>query len=372
MVNVRKAKFSRPTPVQKYALPAVMAGRDLMACAQTGSGKTAAFLLPVMTRMLNEGLEEAAFNEVQSPKCIIITPTRELAKQIYEDAYKFSRGTKIVAIEMYGGTSLRHNLSQLENGCHIIVATPGRLKDVVTRQKVDLSDVRHLILDEGDRMLDMGFAPAINFIVQENNMKTSEDGRQTLMFSATFAKEVQELARKYLIDHLFLAVGIVGGTSSDITQKLLQVDDREKRDTLVDMLSKSGQDRTMVFVETKRNADFLASFLCQQGFPTTSIHGDRLQQEREEALRDFKKGSSPIIVCTSVAARSLDIPGVKHVINYDTCQRKVTTMCTVLDELGALVILDWPHPSTFLARTMALLGVLSRLFPRPSRKFRIG
>jgi probable ATP-dependent RNA helicase DDX4 len=204
----------------------------------------------------------------------------------------------------------------VEQGCHLLVATPGRLIDFVGRGKIGFESVRYLVLDEADRMLDMGFEPEIRRIVETMGMPARTE-RQTLMFSATFPKPIQELAQDFLNDYIFLTVGRVGGTSADIEQHVLQLGEYRKRDKLVELLTAEGMNRTLVFVETKRNADFLASFLSQSGFPTTSIHGDRLQREREEALSDFKSGQAPILVATAVAARGLDIAGVKHVINYD-------------------------------------------------------
>lgn len=191
--------------------------------------------------------------------------------------------------------------------------------DFVKRGKITLDKVQYLILDEADRMLDMGFEPEIRALVGSPGMP-SKNERHTLMFSATFPDDIQKLAHEFLRDDfIFLTVGIVGGACSDVEQTVLQVDGGDKRDELVKLLEevKVSRARTLVFVETKRNADFLACFLSQNEFPSTSIHGDRLQQQREEALRDFKKGESPILVATSVAARGLDIPKVEHVVNYD-------------------------------------------------------
>ncbi|XP_052283636.1 probable ATP-dependent RNA helicase DDX4 isoform X2 [Dreissena polymorpha] len=314
--NVRKSKYEKPTPVQKHAIPIIMAGRDLMACAQTGSGKTAAFLLPTLTGMMKNGLTGSSFSAVQEPQALVVAPTRELAVQICRDAYKFAHGTMLKAVVLYGGTSIGHQLRQVEKGCHLLVGTPGRLIDMFTKGKVSLEKIKYLILDEADRMLDMGFGPEIRKIIETFGMP-GKDQRQTLMFSATFPEEIQKLAAEYLNDYLFLSIGMVGGASSDVSQHIFEVDRMAKREKLVEILSEEGTSKTLVFVEQKRNADFLAAYLSQTGFPTTSIHGDRLQQEREEALADFKLGKAYILVATSVAARGLDIPAVKHVINYD-------------------------------------------------------
>lgn len=315
--NVKKSNYTKPTPVQKYALPAILGGRDVMACAQTGSGKTAAFLLPVMTGMLQKGLTSSSMmGGPQCPQALIISPTRELACQIYNEARKFSYETIVKTVVVYGGVSVPHQLRKIEMGCNLLVATPGRLKDFIERGKISLEKIQYLILDEADRMLDMGFEPVIRQVVEKLGMPGKCE-RQTLMFSATFPEEIQRLAGDFLNDYIFITVGRVGGTTSDIQQTVMDVSDEQKREKLMDLLSCSGSDRTLVFVESKRGADFLASLLSQEGFPTTSIHGDRLQQQREEALEDFRRGRCPVLIATNVAARGLDIDNVKHVVNYD-------------------------------------------------------
>lgn len=314
--NVKRAKYEKPTPIQKYSMPIINAGRDLMACAQTGSGKTAAFLLPTLTSMITSGLTTDAHQEVQTPQAICVAPTRELALQIYNDCRKFAYETDIRAVVLYGGTSTGYQMRQVENGAHFVIGTPGRLLDFINRGKISLSKVAFLILDEADRMLDMGFEPDIRKLVETMGMPPKTE-RQTLMFSATFPEEIQKLAGDFLNDYLFVTVGRVGGANTDVTQNFFEVDRMQKRESLCDILSAGGTEKTLVFVEMKRNADFLASYLCQSGYPTTSIHGDRLQREREEALRDFKSGKAHVLVATSVAARGLDIPEVMHVVNYD-------------------------------------------------------
>ncbi|XP_071952611.1 ATP-dependent RNA helicase DDX4-like isoform X2 [Antedon mediterranea] len=315
--NVRKAKYEKPTPVQKHGIPIISAGRDLMACAQTGSGKTAAFLLPIISGILRDGVQSGSLSVSQTPQCIIVSPTRELAIQIFNEARKFAHHTILRPVVIYGGTSVQYQTSELAKGCHLLVATPGRLQDFIDRQKVSVEKCNYLVLDEADRMLDMGFGPAMERLVNNPNMPKKEE-RQTLMFSATFPEEVQKRAADYLNNYLFLTIGRIGGATPDVEQKVIEVDQFQKKDKLIEILRAGPEDdRTLVFVETKRSADFLASLLSQTGFPTTSIHGDRMQKEREEALRDFKSGRAPVMVATSVAARGLDIPKVKHVINYD-------------------------------------------------------
>merc|ERR1719187_413892 len=320
--NITKSGYKVPTPVQKYGIPIIMAGRDVMACAQTGSGKTAAFLLPIIHKLIEGGAECGAGDSAASPQCVVITPTRELAIQIHNEARKFAQGSMVKSVVAYGGTSVFYQAGQLQRGCNIRVATPGRLLDFVEKGRVSFANCKYLVLDEADRMLDMGFMPEIEKMVEDPNMpkKAPEGDRQTLMFSATFPDEVQESAQEFLNDYLFLTIGLVGGACSDVRQEFHEVARNEKRDKLEELMQDPDRDpkeRTLIFVQTKKNADFLATYLSGEGLPTTSIHGDRLQREREEALFDFRTGDKPILVATAVAARGLDIPNVAHVINYD-------------------------------------------------------
>ncbi|XP_037552765.1 probable ATP-dependent RNA helicase DDX4 [Nematolebias whitei] len=317
VTNVSKSGYVKPTPVQKHGIPIISAGRDLMACAQTGSGKTAAFLLPILQQLMADGVAASRFSEIQEPEAIIVAPTRELINQIFLEARKFAFGTCVRPVVVYGGVSTGHQIRDLTRGCNMLCGTPGRLLDVIGRGKVGLSKVRYLVLDEADRMLDMGFEPVMRRLVGSPGMP-SKESRQTLMFSATYPEDIQRLAADFLkADYLFLAVGIVGGACSDVEQKFVQVTKFDKREQLLDILRTTGSERTMVFVETKRLADFIAAFLCQEKLPTTSIHGDREQREREQALADFRSGKCPVLVATSVAARGLDIPDVQHVVNFD-------------------------------------------------------
>lgn len=320
--NIGLANYSKPTPVQKYAITIVKAKRDLMACAQTGSGKTAAFLIPILSRIFEEGPPPPPDVRQQSrrkcfPISLVLAPTRELAVQIYDEAKKFAYRSHVRPFVVYGGADINSQLRDLEWGCHVLVATPGRLVDLMDRGRIGLDICKFLVLDEADRMLDMGFEPQIRRIVDQDTMPKAGD-RQTLMFSATFPKEIQMLARDFLVNYIFLAVGRVGSTSENITQKAVWVDEPDKRSFLLDLLNASGPDAlTLVFVETKKGADLLEEYLCKVGYPATSIHGDRSQREREAALNSFKRGVTPILVATAVAARGLDIPNVRHVINFD-------------------------------------------------------
>ena len=254
------------------------------------------------------------------PTTLILAPTRELVSQIHDEARKFAYRSWVRPAVVYGGADIGMQLRQIERGCDLLSATPGRLVDLIERGRISLANIKYLVLDEADRMLDMGFEPQIRRIVQGEDMPGT-DVRQTLMFSATFPRDMQILARDFLKDYIFLSVGRVGSTSENITQKIEYVEDADKRSVLLDILASEGKTGTcgltLVFVETKRMADMLSEFLMNNRLPATSIHGDRTQREREQALDTFRKGRTPILVATAVAARGLDIPNVTHVINYD-------------------------------------------------------
>lgn len=250
---------------------------------------------------------------------MILAPTRELVSQIHDEARKFAYRSWVRPAVVYGGADINQQLRLIERGCDLLSATPGRLVDLIERGRISLANIKYLVLDEADRMLDMGFEPQIRRIVQGEDMPGTSE-RQTLMFSATFPRDIQMLAKDFLKDYIFLSVGRVGSTSENITQKIEYVEDNDKRSVLLDILasqSKEDLGLTLVFVETKRMADMLSDFLMGNNLPATSIHGDRTQREREMALQTFRTGRTPIMVATAVAARGLDIPNVTHVVNYD-------------------------------------------------------
>ncbi|CAN1306869.1 DEAD-box ATP-dependent RNA helicase 37 [Linum perenne] len=324
--NIRRCKYVKPTPVQRNAIPILLAGRDLMACAQTGSGKTAAFCFPIISGIMRDNMvQRPRAPRTAFPLALILSPTRELSSQIHDEAKKFSYQTGVRVVVAYGGAPISQQLRELERGVDILVATPGRLVDLLERARVSLQMIKYLALDEADRMLDMGFEPQIRKIVEQCDMPPPGI-RQTMLFSATFPKEIQRLASDFLANYIFLAVGRVGSSTDLILQRVEYVQDADKRSHLMDLLhaqkesevnGKLQQSLTLVFVETKKGADSLEYWLCGNGFPATTIHGDRTQQERELALRSFKSGRTPILVATDVAARGLDIPHVSHVVNFD-------------------------------------------------------
>ncbi|KAK2985380.1 hypothetical protein RJ640_029337 [Escallonia rubra] len=323
-LNIRRCKYVKPTPVQRYTIPISLAGRDLMACAQTGSGKTAAFCFPIISGIMTGNFaQRPRGTRTVYPLALILSPTRELSCQIHEEAKKFAYQTGVKVVVVYGGAPINQQLRELERGVDILVATPGRLVDMLERAKVSLQMIRYLALDEADRMLDMGFEPQIRKIVEQMDMPRRGE-RQTMLFSATFPKEIQRLASDFLSNYIFLTVGRVGSSTDLIVQRVEYVQESDKRSHLMDLLHaqkangvQAKQALTLVFVETKKGADSLEHWLYNNGFPATTIHGDRTQQEREQALRSFKSGNTPILVATDVAARGLDIPHVSHVVNFD-------------------------------------------------------
>ncbi|KAE8687902.1 DEAD-box ATP-dependent RNA helicase 37 [Hibiscus syriacus] len=363
-LNIRRCNYIKPTPIQRHAIPIAVAGRDLMACAQTGSGKTAAFCFPIISGVLKNTLLVARHgggggNAVACPLALILAPTRELSCQIYEEAKKFAYMTRVQIAVAYGGTSIYNQLRRLERGVDILVATPGRLVDMIERAKVSLKMIKYLALDEADRMLDMGFEPQIRRIVEQMDMPPPGT-RQTMLFSATFPDEIQRFASDFLSDYVFLAVGRVGSSTDLIVQRVELVQEMDKRNHLLSLLRSQRSNGTphskvqlassnligvlfctmpsldsykhadkeilfnvlqhaltLVFVETKRRADELERWLSRNGFSAIAMHGDKVQMEREQALRSFKSGATPILVATDVASRGLDIPHVAHVINFD-------------------------------------------------------
>ncbi|KAK0535570.1 ATP-dependent RNA helicase ded1 [Tilletia horrida] len=327
--NIKLARYTTPTPVQKYSIPIVALGRDLMGCAQTGSGKTGGFLFPILSALYTHGPPPPSPEQAQGggggysrgrkayPVCLILAPTRELVSQIHDEARKFTYRSWVKPAVVYGGADIGSQIRSIERGCDLLSATPGRLVDLIERGRISLSNVRFLVLDEADRMLDMGFEPQIRRIVEGEDMPGVLE-RQTLMFSATFPRDIQMLAKDFLKEYVFLSVGRVGSTSENITQKIEYVEDDDKRSVLLDVLNAMAPGGLcLIFVETRRMADMLTNFLMSQRVSATSIHGDRTQRERERALELFRSGQTPVMVATAVASRGLDIPNVTHVINYD-------------------------------------------------------
>ncbi|GMT04602.1 hypothetical protein PENTCL1PPCAC_26776, partial [Pristionchus entomophagus] len=323
--NIARSGYTKPTPVQKNSIPALISGRDLMSCAQTGSGKTAAFLVPIINNILLQGPQGIMQPSMNSsgrrcffPSALVLSPTRELAMQIHKEADKFSYRTNIITSILYGGReNYRDQINRLRAGCHILIATPGRLIDIIEQGYIGLNGIRYLVLDEADRMLDMGFEPQIRKVIGLS--MPDKQKRTTAMFSATFPKEIQMLAQDFLKEnYVFLAVGRVGSTSENIEQHVEWVEEHEKKKGLCSILEVTDiNSLVLVFVETKRGANELSWFLQRQNVRAVAIHGDLKQFERERNLELFRTGKCNVLVATAVAARGLDIPNVRHVVNFD-------------------------------------------------------
>mmetsp|Transcript_77067 Transcript_77067/g.160393 ORF Transcript_77067/g.160393 Transcript_77067/m.160393 type:complete len:613 (+) Transcript_77067:193-2031(+) len=318
--NVERCGYKKPTPVQRYSIPVALSGRDAMCCAQTGSGKTCAFLLPILSSIDEQEATGALGVEVgapAAPKAIVLAPTRELCSQIHLEARKLTFQSLVRASEVYGGVEARPQLQELARGSDIVTATPGRLIDFIDREVMTMSAVGFLVLDEADRMLDMGFMPQIVEIVQKRDMPSSAEGRMTLMFSATFPKEIQRLAQSFMRNYVWIGVGRVGAATESVEQAFLVTTNSAKPSQLEKVLNENPNDTTLIFVAMKRTAAWLEHHLRSHGYKAVAIHGDMEQRERELSLHKFRSGESTFLVATDVAARGLDIPKVSHVINYD-------------------------------------------------------
>ncbi|NBB92495.1 MAG: DEAD/DEAH box helicase [Gammaproteobacteria bacterium] len=298
--------YTRPTPIQERAIPFVMAGRDVMASAQTGTGKTAAFTLPLLHR-----LSEQPHHQRQ-PRALILTPTRELAAQVNENLRAYGRHIKLRSLEIFGGVNINPQITKLQRGVDVLVATPGRLIDHMQRGTVDLSRIEFLVLDEADRMLDMGFRPAIERIV-----KVLPKKRQTLLFSATFSKEITQLAQSYLENPERVETSPPNSTVEAIAQQAFRVDQKDKREVLSWLIGSNNWQQVLVFTRTKHGANRLARQLETDGLPAAAIHGNKSQGARTKALSEFKKSRIRVLVATDIAARGLDIDQLPHVVNYD-------------------------------------------------------
>eukprot|EP00747_Dinoflagellata_sp_TGD_P192829 gnl/TRDRNA2_/TRDRNA2_58219_c0_seq1.p1 gnl/TRDRNA2_/TRDRNA2_58219_c0~~gnl/TRDRNA2_/TRDRNA2_58219_c0_seq1.p1 ORF type:complete len:633 (-),score=126.14 gnl/TRDRNA2_/TRDRNA2_58219_c0_seq1:80-1837(-) len=318
--NIAKCKYTKPTPIQKYALAVGLAQRDAMCCAQTGSGKTCSFLLPIISfipEAAATGTVGVVVGQPAAPKAIVLAPTRELCSQIHMEARKLTFKSKVRASEVYGGVEAKPQLRELALGSDIVTATPGRLSDFIERGVMTMSQAWYLVLDEADRMLDMGFEPQIRQIVQKSDMPTPEAGRMTLMFSATFPKPMQKLAQEFMRNYIWIGVGQVGGAVDTVEQSFVLANQQQKPAEAVKLLKQNPNDSTLVFVAMKRTAAWLQEHFGQNGISAMPIHGDMAQPEREQSLKAFRSGQVKVLVATDVAARGLDIPKVSHVVNYD-------------------------------------------------------
>jgi ATP-dependent RNA helicase RhlE len=297
--------------VQSAAIPLVLAGRDVLAAAQTGTGKTAAFVLPILERL--RGTANAGFSPARHPvRVLILTPTRELAMQIGAAVKTYGRGIPLRSTVVYGGTRIDPEIKILWSGVEILVATPGRLLDHVGQRTVNLSQVEIFVLDEGDRMLDMGFVPDVRKIAALLPAQ-----RQTLLFSATFSDDVRRMAKEFQHDPEIVEVAARNSVADNLTQVLYPVDQARKADLLVHLIRRDSMEQVLVFTRSKIGASRLASYLDRRGVSTSAIHGDRSQSERTRALEAFKGRFVKVLVATDVASRGLDIEDLPYVVNFE-------------------------------------------------------
>ena len=305
--SVVAAGYTRPTRIQQQAIPLILSGRDVIGLAQTGTGKTAAFTLPLL-QLLSDGPART--------RALVLVPTRELAAQVEESIAKYGRHGAMRWISVYGGVAMEPQTDALREGVEIVIATPGRLLDHLERGNVVLDELEVLVLDEADRMLDMGFAPQLNKIVAQ-----MPKYRQTLLFSATMPPEVEVLARKYMRRPVVVQVGRRSQTASSVTHAVYPVSGAKKTALLAQLLAKPEMDSVLVFTRTKIGADRVVRDLEAAGIHAVAMHADKTQGQRTKALEDFKAGTIPVLVATDIAQRGLDISGISHVVNFDVPQQ---------------------------------------------------
>ena len=309
LVRALEAKgYTNPTPIQQQSIPQVLEGRDLLGIAQTGTGKTAAFVLPSIQRLV------ASDKRVLPTHCrmLVLAPTRELASQIAESAKAYGKNSKLTVATVFGGVSINKNRNDTARGVDILVATPGRLIDLMEQRFVSLAQLEILVLDEADQMMDLGFIHALRRIV-----KALPRVRQTLFFSATMPEAIRSLADQFLKDPVTVKVTPVATTAERVTQQVTFVNQTEKQALLTLVLQDAGIDRALVFTRTKHGADRVVKLLAGNGIAANAIHGNKSQPQRERALAAFKSGEVPILVATDIAARGIDVSGVSHVVNFE-------------------------------------------------------
>ncbi|MBL8448545.1 MAG: DEAD/DEAH box helicase [Dechloromonas sp.] len=308
---VAEQGYDTPTPIQAQAIPAVLAGRDLMATAQTGTGKTAGFTLPIL-QLLSGGGNDRLTRLAKTPRVLVLVPTRELALQVEESVRTYGKYVPVSSTVVFGGVGINPQISALRRGVDIVVATPGRLLDHVQQRTIHLSGIEILVLDEADRMLDMGFIRDIKKIIALLPKR-----RQNLLFSATFSPEIRELAAGLLHDPQSVDVAPRNTAAETVRQRVIEVDREQKRDLLLHLFETRGWHQVLVFTRTKYGADALARKLDKAGISAAAIHGDKTQGARTRALGDFKAGKLAALVATDIAARGIDIDALPYVVNYE-------------------------------------------------------
>jgi superfamily II DNA/RNA helicase len=306
--SVAFAGYERPTKIQAQAIPVLLQGKDLIGGSQTGTGKTAAFSLPII-HLLEKHVDDR-------PRCLVLEPTRELAVQVYENFKVYTKHSKLNLALLHGGVRYGRQREQIAKKPDIIIATPGRLLDYVGAKEVDLRGVKHLVLDEADRMLDMGFLPDVRKLIKKCGTK-----RQSLLFSATVPPEIERLSQWMLKDPETIKVGSGTSAAETVSHCIYPIDERQKFDLLTALLERTDYKSVLIFTRTKACADTIARWLENAGHGKVSVlHADRSQRERQNALKSFRSGESDILVATDIVARGIDISGITHVINYDIPQ----------------------------------------------------
>lgn len=305
---IREQGYSQPTPIQSQVIPPILEGKDILAGAQTGTGKTAGFALPLLDR-LSRNTPSSTKRQVRA---LVLTPTRELTAQVAESVGNYSKYLSLKSTVIFGGVSIQPQISKLRKGVDIVVATPGRLLDHIQQRTLDLSGIEVLVLDEADKMLDMGFINDIRKIMQHLPAK-----RQTLLFSATFSAAIKQLANSLLNAPVLIEVARQNAANETVRQIVHPVDRQRKRELLAYLIGSRNLHQVLVFARTKRGADRLADQLKKDGIRSAAIHGDKSQGARSKALADFKKGAIRVLVATDIAARGIDIEQLPHVVNYE-------------------------------------------------------
>ena len=306
---IEDSGYQTPTPIQLAAIPEILNGHDVMAGAQTGTGKTAAFTLPILHHLLAQTAEDIS---TQNIKALILTPTRELAQQVAKNIEHYAKHTAIKTVLVYGGVSIKPQITAINQGVDLIVATPGRLLDHLINESLSLDNLQYLVFDEADRMLDMGFKDEIN-----NILKRLPEKRQTLLFSATFDNSIFKLSKTLLNEPKLIEVGERNTAAAEVEQIVYTVDADRKRELTSYLIGSKNWKQVLIFIRTKQGADALAKEMCKDGIKTQSIHGDKSQGARDKALIEFKEGKTRALVATDVAARGIDILDLQYVINYE-------------------------------------------------------
>ena len=331
--NLSKMKYDLMTPIQKAIIPYILESKDCLGCAETGSGKTIAFLAPIISLLLKEGppKEDEEYlkpnskytNTCSYPVCLVLVPTRELAEQIYVEARKLLYKTGIIVSKCYGGVPSDAQIRELRQGVDIVIGTPGRINEFIEKKILYLNLIKYLVIDESDRMLDMGFKPQLENIISKNSQMTPKDKRNNLMFSATIPSEVEEIAYQFMKQNCYLITTNKNGenknaynANENVEQTIYFVEEEEKILKLHEILQ-TIEGNVIVFLEKKKSVDKLESFLLNRNYNAIGIHGDKLQAERQKAIKKFSSGEIPILVATDVASRGLDFPNVSYVFNFD-------------------------------------------------------